>query len=72
VLSNDEAIAKFKEIIGSAETWQNLKDSQFVNHMAIFQTWALRDAQYRAERAIQVVFPFHSPESIQYPGTGRR
>jgi len=56
VLSNDEAIAKFKEIIGSAETWQNLKDSQFVNHMAIFQTWALRDAQYRAERAIQEFF----------------
>ncbi len=56
MLSNDEAIAKFKEIIGSAETWQNLKDSQFVNHMAIFQAWALRDAQYRAERAIQEFF----------------
>lgn len=56
MISNDEAIAKFQEIIGSAEGWQDLKDSQFVRHLAVFQAWALRDAQYRVERALQEFF----------------
>ncbi|WP_028325823.1 hypothetical protein [Desulfatirhabdium butyrativorans] len=56
MLSNDEAIAKFKAIIATLPEWQNLTDSQFVNHMAVFQAWALRDAQYRAERALQEFF----------------
>jgi len=56
VLSNAEAIEKFKEIIGSQESWQDLKESQFVNHMAIFQAWAMSSAQYAVERAVQETF----------------
>lgn len=56
MLSNDEAIAKFKEIIGTKEGWQYLKDSQFVSHLSVFMSWALRASQYGAERAMQENF----------------
>ena len=56
MLSNDEAIEKFKEIIGTKEGWQYLKDSQFVNHLSVFMSWALRASQYGSERAMQEQF----------------
>ena len=56
MISKDEAIAKFQEIIGTKDGWQFLKDSQFVQMLSTFQSWALRDAQYSAERAQQEFF----------------
>lgn len=56
MFSNDVAIAKFKAIIGEKEGWQYLKDSQFVNHLSVFVSWALRASQYGSERALQEQF----------------
>jgi len=56
MLSNDEAVARFKEILSSKEGWQILKDSQFVSHLATFMAWALKSAQYDSERALQEFF----------------
>jgi hypothetical protein len=56
MFSNEEAIAKFKEIIGQKEGWQYLKDSQFINHLSVFVSWALRASQYSSERALQEQF----------------
>ncbi len=56
MLSTDEAVEKFKEILGAKEGWQFLKDSQFFNHLATFQAWAMRSAQFDAERALQEFF----------------
>jgi len=56
MFSNEEAIEKFKEIIGQKEGWQYLKDSQFVNHLSVFVSWALRASQYGSERALQEHF----------------
>ena len=56
MISKDEAIAKFKEIIGSQAKWLQILKSQFVNHLSIFQSWALRDALWKIERAKQEYF----------------
>ena len=56
MLSNDEAVARFKEILSSKEGWQILKDSQFVGHIATFMAWALRASQFASERALQEYF----------------
>jgi len=56
MLSNDEAVAQFKEILGSKEGWRYLKDSQFFSHLSTFQAWALRSAQFDAERTLQEFF----------------
>jgi len=56
MLSNDEAVARFKEILSSKEGWQILKDSQFVSHLATFMAWGLKSAQYDSERSLQEFF----------------
>jgi hypothetical protein len=56
MISKTEAIAKFKEIIGTKGTWGQLAASQFVEHLAIFMSWALRQALWAIERAFQEFF----------------
>lgn len=52
----DEGIEKFKEILSDSTTWNSLVDSQFVEHLATFVAWTLRQAQWEVERAKQEYF----------------
>ncbi len=54
--SVSQAIDKFKEIIGTKSTWTTLVNTQFVDHLATFVSWCLRDAQWKVERAKQEMF----------------
>lgn len=56
MISIEDAITKFKEILGGSTSWKSIINSQFVNHLAIFQSWALRDALWKVERAVQEFF----------------
>ncbi|MFH1984772.1 MAG: hypothetical protein ABIL58_23270 [Pseudomonadota bacterium] len=50
------AVAKFKEILGTKGAWGQIAESQFVEHLAIFASWALRQALWVVERAFQEFF----------------
>lgn len=56
MISKEEAIAQFKQILGDKAGWAKLAKSQFVEHLAVFQSWALRDALWKVERMIQEFF----------------
>jgi hypothetical protein len=56
MISKDEAIAKFKEILGTKAAWVQIGKSQFIEHFAIFQGWALRSALWAVERVLQEFF----------------
>jgi hypothetical protein len=56
MISKDEAIAKFQEIIGAKEDWKLMIKSQFVKMLAVFQSWALREALWKVERTVQEFF----------------
>lgn len=56
MITKQEAIDQFKSIIGTKATWVRLAKSQFVEHMAIFLSWALRSALWAVERAKQEFF----------------
>ncbi|MBF0121711.1 MAG: hypothetical protein HQK79_23015 [Desulfobacterales bacterium] len=56
MISKEEAKEKFKEILKQSEEWKALIDSQFVDHLSTFQSWALRDALFKIERAKQEFF----------------
>lgn len=56
MISVIEAQQKFAEILAADPSWEPLKYSQFSKHVAIFCAWALRDAQFKAERDRQEFF----------------
>lgn len=56
MLSTAEAVEKFKTLITNEPSWAILADSQFVDHLATFCAWALRDAQFKSERDRQEFF----------------
>jgi len=56
MISVQDAIDQFKAIIGTGASWVRLAKSQFVDQIAIFQSWALRDALWKVERAKQEFF----------------
>ena len=56
MISTQDCIDQFKSLIGSTGSWAKLVKSQFVEHIAIFQSWALRSALWRVERAVQEFF----------------
>jgi len=56
MIGKDEALAKFKEILEGKAGWDVLKDSQFVDHISIFQSWALRQGLFAIERSMQEFF----------------
>lgn len=56
MITKDEAIAKFKEILTAKSSWKTLAKSQFVNHLAVFMSWALRESLWAVERVYQEFF----------------
>jgi len=56
MISKEGAIAKFKEILEGEANWEMLKDSQFVDHLSVFQSWALRQGLFNIERSMQEFF----------------
>ncbi len=56
MITKDEAVAKFKEILTAKASWRTLSKSQFVNHLAIFMSWVLREALWKIERVFQEYF----------------
>ena len=56
MISREEALQKFKEIVGSAESWEQLLQSQFTSHISLFQSWALRESLFKTERVLQEMF----------------
>jgi hypothetical protein len=56
MISKEQAVEQFKQIIGGKASWARLIKSQFVDHLSVFQSWALRDALWKVERTIQEFF----------------
>ena len=56
MITKEEAIQKFKDILLIKPAWKILSKSQFVNHLAIFVSWVLREALWRVERTFQEHF----------------
>jgi hypothetical protein len=56
VITKEEAIQKFKDILLAKASWKTLSKSQFVNHLAVFMSWALREALWKIERTFQEYF----------------
>ena len=57
-------IDKFKEIVASKSALAPIADSQFIEHAATFQGWALRMALDKVERSVPGIFPFHCHQSL--------
>ena len=55
-LDQDRALAEFKRILVNSEGYQHLEESQIVASISLFQSWALRQANWRTERAYQEAF----------------
>lgn len=56
MISKQEALEKFKEIIGDKESYRLLLQGQFIDHLSIFQSWALRQSLWEIERNLQEYF----------------
>lgn len=55
-LTEKDAFEEFKRILSSLPGYDKLQDSQIIEGMSLFQSWALRQASWRAERAHQESF----------------
>lgn len=55
-LSPSEAIEKFQQLLADSPSWAKLRDSQLIEHLAIFASWQYRSALWRLERARQEAF----------------
>lgn len=55
-IDSEQALAEFKRILTGLPGYERLEDSQVVEAMSLFQSWALRQANWRAERAYQEAF----------------
>ena len=55
-LSEEQAFEEFKRILSSLPGYDKLQDSQIIEGMSLFQSWALRQANWRAERSHQEAF----------------
>lgn len=55
-IDEDKALDEFKRILTSLPGYERLTDSQIVEGMSLFQSWALRQANWRTERAHQEGF----------------
>lgn len=53
MISVADAKEKFTELLSADDSWKNLSESQLAEHLAVFCAWALRDAQFKVERARQ-------------------
>lgn len=56
ILSLDDAVEKFRNLLGDSASWTRLKTGQLVTHLATFQSIALRYALFSVERAKQEFF----------------
>lgn len=56
MITRQDAISKFKEILGASPEWERLKSSQFVEHLATFSSWLLRSLLFAIERVKQEFF----------------
>lgn len=55
-IDDDKALDEFKRMLTSLPGYERLTDSQIVEGISLFQSWALRQANWRAERAHQEGF----------------
>ena len=56
MITKEDALQQFKNIVGTKASWANLLKSQFLNHFSIFMSWALRQAFWVVERVFQEIF----------------
>jgi hypothetical protein len=56
VISKEEAASRFRQIIGQKASWLRLMGSQFIEHLAVFVSWCLRETLWRLERLNQEFF----------------
>jgi len=55
-IDEDQALAEFKRILTGLPGYAHLENSQIIESMSLFQSWALRHANWRAERVYQEAF----------------
>lgn len=53
MISTSEAIARFKEILGTKGSWGHIAESQFIHHLSVFVSWCLRQSLWAVERCKQ-------------------
>lgn len=56
MLTVEAAVAKFRAILDGFPAWDRLKKSQFITHVAVFCSYALRAALWAVDRAEQEFF----------------
>lgn len=56
MILSDSVSEKLKTFLSAIPSWKNLVESQFVKHLGIFLQWAIEDASFKIERAMQENF----------------
>jgi len=56
IITKEAAIQKFRDILSVKTAWKILAKSQFLNHLAVFMSWVLREALWKIERTYQEYF----------------
>lgn len=57
-IDEQQALKEFKRILVGMPGYERLEDAQIIEAMSLFQSWSLRQANWRAERAHQEGFMF--------------
>lgn len=55
-ITEERSLEEFKRILTGLPGYERLEDSQIVEAMSLFQSWALRQANWQAERIYQEAF----------------
>lgn len=56
MILNEEAYKRLKDLLAASSSWQDLTDSQLVEHLSIFFGLTVEDANFKVERARQESF----------------
>lgn len=56
MILNEEAYQRLKDLLAASSSWQDLTDSQLVEHLSIFFGLTVEDANFKVERARQEAF----------------
>lgn len=56
MILSEKVANKIKSLLAGSESWKDLTNSQFVEHLAIYIGWTVEDASFKIERAMQEAF----------------
>lgn len=56
MILSDKVANKLKALLSNIDSWKDLTNSQFIEHLAIYIGWTVEDAAFKIERARQEAF----------------